>query len=91
MNLIVESNKAVNLIEVISLTLCQMYLNVKLCINQDIDVMQIFAKIKISEYAHIEIEIIIFFFQKSKLFEKKNMRKKQNHNITFLTEKNDKF
>ena len=39
-----------------------MYLNVKLCINQD--VMQIFAKIKISKYAHIEIETIIYFFSK---------------------------
>lgn len=68
-----------------------MYLNVKLCINQDIDVMQIFAKIKISEYAHIEIEIIIFFF-KNQNYLKKRLRKKQNHNITFLTEKKkDKF
>ena len=48
--------------------------------------MQIFAKIKISVYAHIWIEIIIFIFKDHTNLKKR--RKKQNHNIPFLT-KND--
>ena len=44
--------------------------------------MQIFAKIKISKYAHIEIETIIYFFSKITIIWKKEKETESQHSFS---------